>query len=108
MTLGNLAVRAGRTLAFATAIVGVVGLTAAPRPAHAVGTGAAVGIGLGALAVGTALGAGAAANPYYYPNGYYYPQAPAYSYYPQAPAYYYPSAPVGQCWSGYYRSYVPC
>ncbi|HYM74228.1 MAG TPA: hypothetical protein VET89_14695 [Stellaceae bacterium] len=84
----------------------MVGLTAVPQPAHALGTGAAVGIGLGALAVGTALGA--AANPYY-PNGYYYypqpyyaPPAPAYSYYP-APAY-----PMGSCWSGYYGRYVPC
>jgi hypothetical protein len=108
MTMGTLAVRAGRTLAFATAFVGAAALTAAPRSAHALGTGAAVGIGLGALAVGTALGA--AGNPYYgypgygygYAPSYYYPPAPAYSYYP-APGY-----PVGQCWSGYYGRYVPC
>ena len=106
MTIGNLVARSGRTLAFATAIVGAVGLVAVPRPAHALGTGAAVGIGLGALAVGTALGA--AGNPYYgYPSyygyapSYYYPPAPAYSYYP-TPAY------AGQCWSGYYGRYVPC
>ena len=106
MTIGNLVARSGRTLAFATAIVGAVGLVAVPRPAHALGTGAAVGIGLGALAVGTALRA--AANPYYgypgyygYAPSYYYPPAPAYSYYP-TPAY------AGQCWSGYYGRYVPC
>jgi hypothetical protein len=107
MTISNFAARTGRTLAIATAIVGVVGLTAVPRPAHALGTGAAVGIGLGALAVGTALGA--ASNPYYgYPGYYGYGYAPSY-YYPPAPAYsYYPAPSYGQCWSGYYGRYVPC
>ena len=100
MTLSNLLGRTGRTLAFTTAIVGAIGLTAVPKPAHALGTGAAVGIGLGALAVGTALGA--AANPYYYP-GYSYP--PAY-YYP-APGYY-PPGPAHSCWSPYYGRYYPC
>jgi hypothetical protein len=106
MTIGNLAARTGRTLAFATAIAGAVGLAAVPRAAHALGTGAAVGIGLGALAVGSAIGA--ATNPYYYGYPGYYGYAPSY-YYPPAPAYsYYPPAPVGQCWSGYYGRYVPC
>lgn len=101
---GNLAARTGRTFAFATAIVGAIGLTAVPRPAHALDTGAAIGLGVGALALGTALGA--AANPYPYGYGYgYYP--PAYGYYPPAPAYYSPY-PTGSCWSGYYGRYVPC
>ncbi len=56
----------------AAAAFGVVGMTATPQPAHALGTGAAVGLGLGAFALGTAVGANA--NPYY--NGYYY--APGY------------------------------
>lgn len=104
MTLSNLAARAGRGVA-AAAILGLVGMTAAPQPAHAVSPGAAVGIGLGALAVGTALGTGAA-NPYYYgyygyPYGYYYPPAPAY--YP-APSYYAPRS----CWDPYYRRYYAC
>jgi hypothetical protein len=55
-----------------------------PRPAHALGPGAAAGIGLGAFALGTA--ADAAANPHYGPCGYYAPP-PAY-YYPP-PRYYY-------------------
>jgi|ERR1700683_3735153 hypothetical protein len=104
MTLSNLAGRAARTLAFTTAIVAAVGLTTA-RPAQALGTGAAVGIGLGALAVGTAVGA--AANPYYYgyPGyypGYYYPPAPAPAYYGYAPG------PAHSCWSPYYGRYYPC
>jgi len=44
-------------------MLATVGLTAAPRPAHAIGTGVAVGILLGGLALG------ATANPYY--NPYY-------------------------------------
>ena len=63
----------GRRLAAAAAILGSVGLAAAPQPAHALGTGAAVGIGLGAFALGTALAA-----------PYYYQPAPYYGY----PAYY--------------------
>ena len=43
----------GRRLAAAAAILGAVGLATAPQPAHALGTGAAVGIGLGAFALGT-------------------------------------------------------
>jgi hypothetical protein len=102
MTLGNLIGRTGRGVAVAAAIVGVVGLTAAPKPAHAIGTGAAVGIGLGAFALGTIL-----ANPYaysapYYPYGYGY-YAPSY-YYPPAPAYY----PPRSCWNPYYQQYVAC
>ncbi|MGA7265727.1 MAG: hypothetical protein WBX30_33295, partial [Stellaceae bacterium] len=65
MTLGNLFGRPGRALAVGAAILATIGFTAAPRPALAIGTGAAVGIGLGGLAVGTPLGA--AANPYYNP-----------------------------------------
>jgi hypothetical protein len=101
MTVSNLLGRTGRTLAFTAAIVGAIGLTAAPKPAHALGTGAAVGIGLGALAVGTALGA--AANPYYYgyPGPYYGP-----AYYPPGPYYGYP--PARGCWSPYYGRYYPC
>jgi hypothetical protein len=105
MTLSNLFNRTGRTLAFAAAITGVVGLTVAPKPARAVSPGAAVGIGLGALAVGTALGA--AANPYYpgYYPGYYYPPAPAY--YTPGTGYYGPG-PAHSCWSPYYGRYYPC
>jgi len=105
MTLSTLLGRTGRTLAFATAIVGAIGLTvtATPKPAQALGTGAAVGIGFGALAVGTALGA--AANPYYYGYPGYYGYAPAY--YPPAPAYYYPPAPRS-CWNPYYGRYIAC
>jgi hypothetical protein len=95
MTIRNLLARSGRTLALSAAIVGAVGLTVVPRPAHALGTGAAVGIGLGAFALGTALGT-AAASPNYYPGGYY----PSQYYYPPAPAY-----PSGSCWS---PQYVPC
>jgi len=51
MSIGNLVGRAGRTVAAAAAIAGTIGLTAAPQPAHALGTGAAVGIGVGALAL---------------------------------------------------------
>jgi hypothetical protein len=103
MTLSNLFGRAGRTLAFSVAILGAVGLTVTPKPAHALGTGAAVGIGLGALAVGTAVGA--AANPYYGYPGYYYPPAPAY----YGPAYYgYGPGPGHSCWNPYYGRYYPC
>jgi hypothetical protein len=106
MTLSNLLGRAGRTLALTTAIVGAIGLTVTPQPAHALGTGAAVGIGLGALAVGTAVGA-AAASPYAYGPGPYYGYAPAY--YPPAPGYYgYGPGPAHSCWSPYYGRYYPC
>ena len=99
MTLSNLFGRTGRTVAFAAALVGAIGLTVTPKPAHALGTGAAVGIGLGALAVGTALGA--ASSPYYYgyPGPYYGP-----AYYP--PAYGY--GPAHSCWNPYYGRYYPC
>jgi hypothetical protein len=100
MSIRSVASRAG-TLALTTAIVATIGLTAVPRPAHALGTGAAVGIGLGALAVGTALGA--AANPYYPPNN---PYPPYYYYGPAQPTY--PAYPSGACWSPYYNQYVPC
>jgi hypothetical protein len=106
MTLSNLLGRTGRALAFTTAIVGAIGLTTAPKPAHALGTGAAVGIGLGALAVGTAVGA--ASNPYYYGAPGYYGYAPSY-YAPPAPAYYgYAPGPAHSCWSPYYGRYYPC
>ena len=100
MTLSNLRGRTGRTLAVSAGILAAVGLTVTPRPAHALGTGAAVGIGLGALAVGTALGA--ASNPYYgYPGYYGYP-APYYG-----PAYY-GYGPAHSCWNPYYGRYYPC
>jgi len=98
MTLCNLAGRSLRALGFGAALAGVVGLTAMPQPAHALGTGAAVGLGLGAFALGTAVGAGAAAPYYGYP-GYYYPPAPAY--YP-------PPMPAHSCWSPYSGRYYPC
>jgi hypothetical protein len=103
MTIGNLLGRTGRTLVMSTAIVGTLGLTAASQPAHALGTGAAVGIGLGAFALGTALAA-----PYYYGYpGYGYYGYPSYYYAP--PAAYYPPAPAYRtCWSPYYRTYVAC
>jgi hypothetical protein len=104
MSLGNFFGRTGRGLAMGVAILGVVGLTTAPRPAQALSPAAGVGIGLGALAVGTALGA--AGNPYYnpyysYPYGYYNTWGPAY--YPAAP-YYSPRS----CWDPYYRRYYAC
>ena len=102
MSIRTLTGRAGRSLALSAAIAGAVGLTVVPRPAHALGTGAAVGIGVGAFALGTVLGT--AASPYYYPGGYYYP--PQY-YYPPAPAYPAPY-PSRTCWSPYYQQYVPC
>lgn len=87
MTVGRFFGQTGRGLGFAAAIFAAVGLTTAPRSAHSVSPGAAVGIGLGAFALGSVL-----ANPYYYPYynphnyyGYYYPHAPAY--YPPAPYY---------------------
>jgi hypothetical protein len=104
MSFSNIAGRTGRALALTTAIVAGVALTAAPKPAHALSNGAAVGLGLGALALGTAVGA-AASNPYYgYPNYYGYGYAPSY-YYPPAPAYY---PPARSCWSPYYGRYYAC
>jgi len=87
-----------RTLAVSAAFVAAIGFAAAPQPAHALGTGAAVGIGLGALAVGTAIGASQA--PYYGYPGYYGP-----GYYPPQP---YPAYAPRSCWSPYYGRYVPC
>jgi hypothetical protein len=107
MTLVNSFERTGRCLAVAAGILVAVGLTTAPRPAHAISPGEAVGIGLGSLAVGTALGA--SANPYYYqPYGYYYPPAP--TYYPPIPAYYPPTAyyQPRSCWDAYYHRYYTC
>ncbi|HVH79526.1 MAG TPA: hypothetical protein VM782_09070 [Stellaceae bacterium] len=96
MTLRNIFGRTGRTLAFATALVGAASLTAAPQPAHALGTGAAIGLGLGAFALGSAVGA--AANPYYgYPG--YYGYGPSYYGYGYGPR---------SCWSPYYGRYYPC
>jgi hypothetical protein len=90
-----------KTLAFSTALVAAVGFAAVPQPAHALGTGAAVGIGLGALAVGTAIGA--ASTPYYgYPGYYGYPANYGYGYSP------YPAYGPRSCWSPYYGRYVPC
>jgi hypothetical protein len=106
MTLSNLLGRTGRTLAVTTAIVAAIGLTTAPKPAHALSPGEGVAIGLGALAVGTAVGA--ASNPYYYGSPGYagypgYGYAP--SYYPPAPAYY---PPARSCWNPYYGRYYAC
>lgn len=102
MTLGKHFARTGRGFAVGAAVLAAVGLTTVPHPAHAIGTGAAVGIGLGSFALGSALGS--AANPYYNPYyyyGYYYPPAPAY--YPATP-YYAPRS----CWDPYYRRYYAC
>jgi hypothetical protein len=93
--------RLGR-LAAAAAILGTIGLATVPQPAHALGTGAAIGIGLGAFALGTAF-----ATPYYGYPGYGYPgysaPPPAAYYPPSAPAY-----PYRSCWSPYYQTYVAC
>ena len=104
MSLNHLFGRTARSLAIGGAILGAVGLTTAPQPAHALSPAAGVGIGLGAFAAGTALGA-AANNPYY--NPYYYQP---YGYYPSAPAYYpaTPYSPLRSCWDAYYRRYYPC
>ena len=105
MTLGKDCARTGRSLAVGAAILAAVGLTAVPRPAHALGPGAAAGIGIGAFAAGTMIGAAANPynNPYYYnPYGYYPPPAPAYYYPPRA--YYSPRS----CWDPYARRYYGC
>jgi hypothetical protein len=103
--VGGFLGKTSRGVAAAAAILAVIGLVTAARPAHAwVSPGAAVGIGLGAFALGTAL-ANPYYNPYYYPYsyyGYYYPPAPGY--YPTAP--YYP--PSRTCWNPYYRNYYAC
>ena len=107
MTVGRFFGKTGRGLSVAAAILAVIGLTTAPRPADAGGggisPGAAVGLGLGAFALGSVL-----SHPYYnpYPYGYY-----GYGYYPPAPAYdppaaYYP--PARSCWSPYYQYYYAC
>jgi hypothetical protein len=117
MVIDNLFGRTHRGLTVGAAILAAVGLTTAPRPAHAVDPGAAVGIGLGSLALGTVLGA--TANPYYNPYsynyGYYYAPVPAYyppvpAYYPAIPAYYPPTPyyPPRSCWDPYYRRYYAC
>src|SRR5712671_4744378 len=109
MTLGDLFGQTGRRLAVGAAILGLVGVTAAPRPAHAVDPRAAVGIGVGALAVGTALGAASNPNynPNYYPYGYYGAPVPAYT---PAPGYYPPTAyyQPRSCWNAYYQRYYTC
>jgi len=46
MTLANTFGRTVRSLAVGGAVLGLVGMSAAPRPAHAVDPGAAAGIGL--------------------------------------------------------------
>jgi hypothetical protein len=103
MTLSNLLGRTGRTLVVTAAIVGAVGLAAAPRPAHALSAGEGVAIGLGALAVGSAVGA-ATSNPYYgYPGYYGYYGAPAYYGYGGG----YGPGPRS-CWNPYYGRYYPC
>ncbi|HYZ41892.1 MAG TPA: hypothetical protein VE687_14895 [Stellaceae bacterium] len=108
MTHSNLLTRTSRGLAIGATILGAVGLTTMPQPAHALSPGAGVGIGLGAFAAGTALGAAANNpynNPYYRPYGYYYPSAPAYSYYPPQQSYYYQPR---SCWDGYSGRYYAC
>jgi len=106
MTLSNTLGLPGRALAIGGALLGLVGMTAAPRPAHAVDPGAAAGIGLGAFAAGTMLDAAPNPNynPYNRPYGYYAPPAPAYTtapgYYPPA-AYYQPR----NCWDAYSQRY---
>jgi hypothetical protein len=107
MTFVNFSERTYRGLAVGAAILAAVGLSTAPRPAHALSPGAGVGIGLGAFAAGTMIGAASNPynNPYYYPYGYYYPPAPApaYSYYPATPY-----SPSHSCWDPYYQRYRPC
>ncbi len=109
MSLNDFFGRTGRGLAVGAAIFGTVGMTAVPRPAHAIDPGAAVGIGLGSFALGTALGASANPyyNPYYYPYGYYPAPAPAYA---PAPVYYPPTSyyQPRSCWDAYYRRYYAC
>jgi hypothetical protein len=100
MSFGKRFPRSGRALAIGAAVLAGVGLTTAPRSAHALSPGAGVGIGLGAFAAGTALGA--ATNPYYNPSyAYYYPSAPAY--YPARPY-----APPRSCWDSYSGRYYAC
>jgi hypothetical protein len=106
MMVGNFLRKMGRGPVVAAAILAVISLTAASRPAHAVSPGAAVGIGLGAFALGSVL-----ANPYY--NQYYAPYGYGYGYgYYQPPAAYYPPAPYypapRSCWDPYYRHYYAC
>jgi hypothetical protein len=105
MTLSNLLGRTGRTLAVTAAIVGAIGLAAAPKPAHALSPGEGVAIGLGALAVGSALGA--ASNPYYYGNPGYYGYYGAPAYYGNGYGYGYGYGPRS-CWSPYYGRYYAC
>jgi hypothetical protein len=110
MTFGNTFGHSGRALAVGGAILGLVSMTAAPRPAHAVDPGAAVGIGLGAFAAGTMLGAASNPNynPYYRPYGYYAPPAPTYT---TTPGYYYPPTAYSQprnCWDAYSQRYYAC
>lgn len=99
MSFATLMARAGRGAALGAAILGAVALTAAPRPAHAIGAWGAAGIGLGAFALGSAL-----ASPYYYPyyNPYYY--YPPAAYYPPAPYY----GPPHRCWDPYYGRWYRC
>lgn len=94
----------GRGVAIAAAVFATAALTA-PRPAHAIDAGTAVGIGLGAAMLGAAAGA-AAQNPYYsqpYYNPYY---APAPSYYAPTPSYYAPAS--HNCWDAYRQQYYAC
>lgn len=83
MSIPQIVRHSGRALVVGAAMLAAVGI-ATPRPAHALGPGAAVGIGLGAFALGSAVGA--AANPYYGPYYGYYAPPPAYYY---GPRYYY-------------------
>jgi hypothetical protein len=109
MSVGDLFGRAGRGLTVGAAILATIGLTTVPRPAHAIGTGAAVGIGLGGLALGTMLSS--AANPYhtpyYYPYGAYYSPAPYGVYYSSAPYSSYSSPPAYGSYSSPAPAYTP-
>jgi hypothetical protein len=109
MSLGDLFGRTGRSLAVGAAILGTIGLTTVPRPAHAIGTGAAVGIGLGGLALGTALGAAANPyhNPYYYPYSSYSSPSPYSSYSSPSPYSSYSSPAAYGSYSSPARAYTP-
>src|SRR5215831_7738436 len=102
MSLGDFFGRTGEGLALGAALLGAVGMTAPPRPAHALSLGAGMGIGVGAFAAGAMLGAASNLNysAYRNPYGYYGAPPPAYT---PAPSYYQPQS-CGYSYSA--RSYV--
>jgi hypothetical protein len=85
MSIPQFVRHSGKALVVGAALLAAVGI-ARPRPAHALGTGAAVGIGLGAFALGSAVGA--SANPYYGPSYYGPNYGPTPGYYYAPPGYY--------------------